>query len=115
MVLAFSFFEKNTFIDIVTVSFTSLIIVELLNVYSELHRLKIVTVLAEAITLALYICSLIFLRGYLNTGAISEYFIMQVIFIVLISWLPIHSARFLLRTYSPSESDKIMKKIKIRT
>ena len=45
MSLAFLFFH-NSFINLVTVTFTSLILIELLNVYSELHQLRIITVLS---------------------------------------------------------------------
>jgi phospholipid-translocating ATPase len=45
MALSFLMFE-NTFIDLVTVTFTSLIVIELLNVYSEINHLTLKIALA---------------------------------------------------------------------
>jgi phospholipid-translocating ATPase len=59
MSLAFTMFQ-STFIDLVTVTFSSLILAELLNVYSELHRVRLVTILAQLLTFLVYGGSMIF-------------------------------------------------------
>ena len=45
MAFTFWFFE-NSYVDLVTVTFTALIVAELLNVYSELHMVKLITIVA---------------------------------------------------------------------
>ena len=61
MALSFYFFH-NTFLHLVTVTFTSLIIIELFNVYTELHRLTPITVLSQVLTFLVYFVSIYFLR-----------------------------------------------------
>ena len=39
-------------------------------------------------------------------------FIKNIFIITLVSWLPLHLARWLLRKYDPSENEKIMKKVR---
>jgi phospholipid-translocating ATPase len=45
MALAFILFE-NTFINLVTVTFTSLIVIEVLNVFSEINQITLLILLA---------------------------------------------------------------------
>jgi len=45
MAYSFLFFE-NTFVDLVTVTFSTLIVAELLNVLSELHKIRVVMLIA---------------------------------------------------------------------
>ena len=61
MALSFLMFE-NTFIDLVTVTFTSLILIQILNVYSEINKVSWVTVTAQLITAAMYIICITTLR-----------------------------------------------------
>lgn len=70
MAYSFLYFE-NTFVDLVTVTFTTLIVAELLNVVSELHKLRVVMLLAQCFTLLLYMASLVFLRSYFNLSDIN--------------------------------------------
>jgi len=58
-------FFNEPFTNIVTITFSSLIITELLNVYSSVHRLNWKMVVASVITLFLYILSI---------GLLPEYF-----------------------------------------
>lgn len=39
----------------------------------------------------------------------------NVLILVVTSWLPLHITKLVLRKWDPSESDKIMQKIKIRS
>lgn len=58
MFLSFTLFE-NTFIDIVTITFTALIIIELLNVYTTLTRLNKIVLISQVFTFVVYIASII--------------------------------------------------------
>lgn len=60
MVFSFTRFQ-NTFVDLVTVTFSSLIVAELLNVFSEVNNFRLVMFIAELFTIAVYSCSVIFL------------------------------------------------------
>ncbi|CAD8114795.1 unnamed protein product [Paramecium sonneborni] len=113
MVYSFAVFQ-NTFLDLVTVTFSSLIVAELLNVFTEVNNFRLVMFLAELFTLGIYAGSIFFLQSYINLAEIDQKFIINVLILVLISWLPLHIVKLILRKWDPSESDKIMQKIRIR-
>lgn len=60
MVYSFVVFQ-NTFLDLVTVTFSSLIVAELLNVFTEVNNFRLVMFIAELFTLIVYAGSIIFL------------------------------------------------------
>jgi phospholipid-translocating ATPase len=74
MALTFKFFG-NTFLDLVTITFSALILIEILNVFSELHRIRLITVIAQAGTLLVYVLSITFLKEYINVARIDMEFI----------------------------------------
>lgn len=63
MLMSLFLFESNL-INIVTITFTALILTELLNVAFEIHRWNKIMVLSELLTLAVYFGSMLLLRGY---------------------------------------------------
>lgn len=107
MVYSFLMF-RNTFLDLVTVTFSSLIVAELLNVITEVNNFRLIMFVAELFTVSLYVASIIFLQNYINLADIDKNFVIKVLILVLISWLPIHIVKLILRKWDPSESDKIM-------
>jgi phospholipid-translocating ATPase len=54
----------GSFTNIVTITFTTLILIELLNVLSEVRKIKRAMVVSILITLLVYLASLIYLRQY---------------------------------------------------
>ena len=107
MVYSFAMF-RNTFLDLVTVTFSSLIVAELLNVITEVNNFRLIMFIAELFTVSLYVAAIIFLQNYINLADIDKNFVINVLILVLISWLPIHIIKLVLRKWDPSESDKIM-------
>lgn len=67
MVLAINLFEQS-FVRIVTITFTSLIILELLNVITTIHHMNRYIFGSILITIVIYASSLLFLRNYLDTS-----------------------------------------------
>ena len=61
MLLAFWLFE-DSFTQIVTITFSSLIISELLNVNTALNHLNKIVVISQILTLFIYVVSIITLR-----------------------------------------------------
>ncbi len=94
------YFFKEPFTNLVTITFTALIITELLNVYSvvslqlidsfQIVKLNWKMVLSSLLTFACYICSIVFLRSYFDTSYLNWQFFMKVLAITLLSWLPLH-------------------------
>lgn len=106
MVLSLVLFEQS-FVRIVTITFTSLIISELLNVATTIHRLNKWIVGSQVLTVLMYGLSLLFLKNYIDTSRIDGGFLWKVSVIVAVSWTPIHLAKCIVRRISPTEEDRI--------
>ena len=87
MVLTFSLFDNNYY-DIITVSFSALVVAEILNVYSELNRITIVTVLFTLGTLIFYWVSVYFISDWLDAKTIDVNYGIYIVIIAVVCWLP---------------------------
>jgi len=114
----------DTFVKIVTITFTALIISEILNVYTEvkkthfllfiliqLHKLHPVMVLSFIGTIAVYFASIMLFREYINVQAITKDFFVKICIIVSVSWLPLHIIKFLAKELDPTDYQKVMRTI----
>ena len=106
MLLRIIFFN-DSFVNIVSITFTSLIFIELLNIFSQLHKLQPKIFLSVMLTLIIYLGSILFFRNYFDTSAINEQFLIRVILITIICWLPIHLIKRIANRLSPSEEEKV--------
>ena len=106
MVMSLLMFEQS-FVRIVTITFTALILSEILNVLTTIHQINRYIIGSQLLTVLLYWLSLIFFRNYLDTSRIDRDFLYKVGLIVAVSWTPIYIARCLRRRLAPSEEDKI--------
>jgi phospholipid-translocating ATPase len=102
MVMSLLMFEQS-FVRIVTITFTALIISEILNVFATIHHLNRYIFGSQLLTLLLYWLSLIFFRNYLDTSKIDLDFLEKVGLIVCASWLPIFFVRCLRKRIAPTE------------
>ncbi|RIA93847.1 hypothetical protein C1645_761428 [Glomus cerebriforme] len=101
MIMSIVLFEDE-FINIVSISFTALILNELLMVALEINTWHRLMFLSEILTLAIYIVSMIFLPTYFDlTFILTETFVWKVVVITAISSLPLYIVKFLRRRYSP--------------
>ena len=88
--LGTTLFFNEPFTNIVTITFSALIITELLNVYSSVHHLNYKMVVSSVLTLFIYIFSFSLLSVYFQTSYITWEFVLKVLAITLASWLPLH-------------------------
>lgn len=102
MVMGLLLFEQS-FVRIVTITFTALIISELLNVFTTIHTINRYIIGAQIATILIYWVSLLLFRNYLDTSRIDSDFLYKVGLIVCVSWLPIYIARCLKKKIAPSE------------
>lgn len=102
-------FFNEPFTNIVTITFSALIITELLNVYSSVHHLNYKTVVSSVLTLFMYVLSIALLPVYFQTSYITWEFVMKVICITIASWLPLHIIQLIIQRVDPSEFQKIMR------
>jgi len=96
-------------VNIVSITFTALILSELLNVSSEVHNWHEFMIMAEVLSVYLYAYAMLILRSYFDVSFIfSVEFIYKLIVIVAVSWLPIHIVKIVRRCVKPPNAAKLM-------
>ncbi|CAI2161967.1 5677_t:CDS:10 [Funneliformis geosporum] len=107
MIMSIVLFEDE-FINIVSISFTALILNELLMVAFEINTWHRLMLLSEILTLAFYIVSMIFLPTYFDLVFIlTETFVWKVAVITAVSSIPLYIIKFLRRRYAPPSYSKL--------
>ncbi|CAG8498992.1 13491_t:CDS:10 [Ambispora leptoticha] len=101
MIMSIVLFEDQ-FVHIVSISFTSLIINELLMVALEINTWHPYMIISEILTLAIYCVSMIFLPTYFDLSFIlTPTFIWKVAVITAISSMPLYLVKCIKRRYAP--------------
>mmetsp|Transcript_39366 Transcript_39366/g.37840 ORF Transcript_39366/g.37840 Transcript_39366/m.37840 type:complete len:119 (+) Transcript_39366:3054-3410(+) len=100
---------NESFSNIVTITFSALIIIELLNVYSVVNKLNWKMILSSVFTFIIYFLSIALLRSYFDTTYITWQFVIKVVALTMMSWAPLESINFVIKRYFPSREQKIMK------
>ncbi|CAB4002247.1 probable phospholipid-transporting ATPase IIB isoform X2 [Paramuricea clavata] len=96
------------FIHVVTITFTSLILTELLMVAFTIRTWHWLMVAAQVFSLALYIATLAVFKDYFDERfLISLNFLWKVTVITLVSCLPLYILKFLRRKYAPPSYSKL--------
>lgn len=96
------------FIHVVSITFTSLILTELIMVALTIHTWHLLMLVAEVISLLIYIGTLIVLKGYFDQKfLISSEFLWKVVVITLVSCLPLYILKYLRRKYAPPSYSKL--------
>ncbi|CAH1365615.1 probable phospholipid-transporting ATPase IIB isoform X1 [Tenebrio molitor] len=99
---------EDEFIHIVAISFSSLILTELIMVALNIRTWHYLMILAELISLVLYLLSLIILHDYFDSEFIrTNDFIWKVLVITLVSCLPLYILKFLRKKFSPPSYSKL--------
>lgn len=96
-------FFNESFTNIVTITFSALIMTELLNVYSSVHHLSYRILCASVLTLFVYILSIALLPQYFDVSYITWKFVAKVLCVTLASWLPLHIIAAIHEKMDPSE------------
>ncbi len=112
MLLSFWLFEKS-FTTIVTITFTSLIVIEILNVFTTLTKWSKIVCISQLTTLVLYVISIILLRRTIDVSVIDLDFVKNVAIIVVLSWGPMQLGKWARIRFDPTESEKIMKSLDV--
>ncbi|KAF8519354.1 aminophospholipid-transporting P-type ATPase [Hysterangium stoloniferum] len=108
MIMSLLLFE-NEFLNIVAISFTALILNELIMVALEITIWHIYMVTSEIVTLLLYAVSMVFLPEYFDlTFVISVRFAWKVALIVAVSSLPLYIIKLIRSRVAPASSSKLM-------
>lgn len=110
MVMGVYLFD-DSFLMIVTITFTALILSEILNVYTELNKLHPVMIASIIGTILVYFLSIVLFKNYINVEAINGTFLVNIILIVCVSWLPLHIVKSILNCVDPSDYQKVMQRL----
>ncbi|KAG8131716.1 hypothetical protein E2320_009620, partial [Naja naja] len=99
---------ESEFVHIVAISFTSLILTELLMVALTIQTWHWLMIVAELLSLACYIASLVFLHEFIDVYFITTLsFLWKVTVITLVSCLPLYVLKYLRRRFSPPSYSKL--------
>ncbi|KAK7867266.1 hypothetical protein R5R35_000250 [Gryllus longicercus] len=99
---------EDEFIHIVAISFTALILTELIMVALTVRTWHYIMVLAELLSLGLYILSLVVLKDSFDSNFIQTTdFLWKVLVITLVSCLPLYILKFLRKKFSPPSYSKL--------
>ncbi|SNX82093.1 probable NEO1 - P-type ATPase, a proposed aminophospholipid translocase [Melanopsichium pennsylvanicum] len=109
MILSLLLFE-NEFLNIVSISFTALVVNELIMVALEITTWHVYMILSEIVTLFFYCLSIVFLPEFFDLGFVLSYrFLWKTAVIVAVSSLPLYVWREVrLRLAPPSYSKLAM-------
>ncbi|XP_057384685.1 probable phospholipid-transporting ATPase IIA isoform X2 [Balaenoptera acutorostrata] len=99
---------ESEFVHIVAISFTSLILTELLMVALAIQTWHWLMTVAELLSLACYVASLVFLHEFIDVYFIATLsFLWKVSVITLVSCLPLYVLKYLRRRFSPPSYSKL--------
>uniref|UniRef100_A0AAY4EJB4 Phospholipid-transporting ATPase n=1 Tax=Denticeps clupeoides TaxID=299321 RepID=A0AAY4EJB4_9TELE len=99
---------ESEFVHVVAISFTALILTELLMVALTVRTWHWLMVVAEFFSLACYLASLAFLNEYFDLGFITtKAFLWKVSAITMVSCLPLYIIKYLKRKFSPPSYSKL--------
>ena len=93
----------QSFVNIVTITFTTLICIEMLNILSEVTQIRKMMVISILLTLAIYVASIIVFRQYIQTSYIDGEFLLKVMILTLITWLPLQVFKKLMEKCDPTQ------------
>jgi len=102
------FLFDSAMINIVAITFTTLILTEIANVAFEVHKWHLLIILAEVFSLVVYFASFFLLKSYFDLNFILTLdFWLKVSIITLISCLPIYAGKLIHRKCDPPAHQKV--------
>jgi len=102
-------FFEHSFIDIVTITFTSLILIEYLNVIFSINRWHSMISLSLGLSVIVYSIVLFFMRNMFGLSPVTGEIIYKVVILVMVAWLPVKIGQIVKRIVDPSLLDKVRK------
>ncbi len=108
MILSIKLFD-NTFVEIITITFTALIFIEFLNIYTAIrtwHNIITISLLSSAL---IYLFCLVFLRGLFLLSPLTSQDVIKIIVLTVCAWLPLQLFQIFKRAFFPSQIDKVVR------
>ena len=102
------FLFKKFFIMIVTVTFTTLIFLELLNVYTEINKFHPFMVFCLLATGIVYLLMLIIFKNLLDVTSIFKFDVFfKILLVSALSWLPFFITNRIKKIFFPETTEKL--------
>lgn len=96
MLLSIILFPHDNFVNIVAITFSSLVLTELLNISSQIQKWNRWMVIAELFSLFVYLISILWLKSYFDLKfIISSDFFWKVLIITIVAWLPLQLTKWI--------------------
>ena len=102
MLVAITQFDQS-FTNIVSITFSTLILIEMLNVLTTVTKIKPLMIFSILLTLLMYFLSIIFFRGYFAVSYLDGTFLLKVGILTMLCWLPIHLFKKVMEKCDPSQ------------
>eukprot|EP00128_Syssomonas_multiformis_P016903 Colp12_sorted_trinity150504_noHs@25286 len=100
-------FEENL-VHVVAITFTSLILTELIMVAFSIHTWHWIMIVSEIISLIIYLVSMLFLPTYFDLSFVRTWtFVWKVLVVTLVSCLPFYIAMYARRKWAPPSYSKL--------
>ena len=104
-------FFNDSYVNIVTITFTALILIELLNVYTQINNMNMQMVFIMLATAVTYFMSIILLKSYFETSYMDQVFFTKVGILAFITWFPIQLIYLIVECMDPSENQKLKQNV----
>ena len=93
---------ENSFNNIVTITFSALICIEMMNILSEVHIIRPMMIISIALTVLIYFFTIITFRSMFQVSYVDLDFILKVGATCIICWAPIHIFAALMARCDPN-------------
>jgi len=108
MLLSLLLFEDTGFYNIVTITFSSLVLTEWLNIVTEIEKWHWIMIGSIAASVFCYTGSILLMKEYFDVAFIfSLGFLWRVLLITAASWGPMHIIKILIDKINPAEHMKV--------
>ena len=105
---------EYAFVDVIGISFTALIFVQLLNIVSEVNHWNRVLVGSVVSSVILYLFSVIFLKDYFGFTEFTLVFYIKAFVTALVCYLPIVAGKRFMIWLNPPDERKLMKQVRLQ-
>jgi phospholipid-translocating ATPase len=102
---------NDSYANIVTITFTSLILIELLNVFTQINRYTWQMMAIQGTTVIVYFMSIILMHEYFDVSYMNQDFFVKVAAIVVCTWLPLQVLYSFMKCIDPSDSHRVMEDV----